>query len=200
MNGLSAAVLAGGQSTRMGRDKAFVELNRRPLIVRVTDRLWSCADEVFVVTKHPEDFDRWDLCAVPDGIDAQTPLAGVLGALRATKHERVFICACDTPFIAPDVVRLLAARLEGCDAAVPRRNDRPEPLHVVWSARAVDRVADAIEAGERAVHRVLEGLRVASVEEDEWRPLDPRGRSFVNINSPAELDEAERTAGRSRRS
>ena len=191
MSGLSAAVLAGGQSSRMGRDKAFVELNRRPLIVRVTDRLWNCADEVFVVTKHPEDFDRLDRRAVPDGAEAQTPLAGVLGALRAAKHERVFVCACDTPFISPELVRLLAARLEGHDAAAPRNEGRAESLHAVWSSRLGDRVAESIDAGERAVHRVLEELRVAWVEEDEWRPLDPRGRSFVNLNT---IDDVERAA------
>jgi molybdopterin-guanine dinucleotide biosynthesis protein A len=176
----------------MGRDKALIELNRRPLVMRVTDRLWACADDVFVVAKDPEDFDRLGLRWVPDGAGAQTPLAGILGALRAAKHDHVFVCACDMPFVSPDVVRLIASRGEGFDAAVPQRDGRPEPLHAVWSANAGDRVDAALQEGETAVHRALEKLRVAWIDEDEWRSVDPRGRSFVNINTPSDLSALRR--------
>jgi molybdopterin-guanine dinucleotide biosynthesis protein A len=94
------------------------------------------------------------------------------------------------PFVSPDVVRLIADESEGFDVAVPQRDGRPEPLHAVWSADVADRVESAMSSGERAVHRVLEDLNVAWIPEDMWRRLDPRGRSFVNLNTPEDLRAA----------
>jgi molybdopterin-guanine dinucleotide biosynthesis protein A len=185
---LSAAILAGGTSSRMGRDKAFLELDGRPLVLHVVDRL--SVFDVFIVAKETAPFDGFGVAAVADANEASTPLTGVLTALRASTLDRVFVCACDMPFVSPDVVRLLASRLEDRQAVVPRHGGRAEPLHAVWSTRAAAHVEDALRAGERSVHRVLDGLRVTWVEEEEWMPLDPDGLSFVNINTPADHSEA----------
>jgi molybdopterin-guanine dinucleotide biosynthesis protein A len=91
------------------------------------------------------------------------------------------------PFVSCELVRFLSSRIEDHDVAVPRHGDRAEPLHAVWSSGVAVRVEEALSAGERAVHRALERLRVAWIEEDEWRPLDPEARSFVNINTLEEL-------------
>jgi molybdopterin-guanine dinucleotide biosynthesis protein A len=187
---LSAAVLAGGLSTRMGRDKALIELDRRPLIVRVFDRLNAVSDDVFAVTKDAEPLEPLGVRVVVDDDEAQTPIAGIARALRAARHEHVFVCACDTPFLSPKLIVLLASRAAGADAVVPRRDGRPEPLHGVWSSGAADRVEAALRKGERAVQRMLETLDVVWVDEDEWSAVDPRGRSFVNLNTPTDLTSA----------
>jgi molybdopterin-guanine dinucleotide biosynthesis protein A len=189
---LSAAVLAGGMSTRMGRDKALIELNRRPLIVRVFDRLNAVSDDVFAVTKDEAPLEPLGVRVVVDDHEAQSPIAGIARAMRAARYERVFVCACDTPFLAPKLIALLASKASRSDVVVPRRGGRPEPLHAVWSAGAAQRVSEALDDGELAVHRIFDHLDVVWVEEDEWKAVDPRGRSFVNLNTPSELDEATR--------
>jgi molybdenum cofactor guanylyltransferase len=190
----SVAVLAGGESKRMGRDKALLPLNERPLIAHVVDRCGSCSDDVFVVTKRPRQLQSLRFRVVVDDFEEQTPLSGIVSALRAAARPYVFVCACDMPFVSPTLIRMLADRAEGFDAAVPRRDGRAEPSHGVWAADASDVVATALQAGERAVYRVLETMHVAWIEEDDWRVVDPDGRSFVNVNTPEDLASAMETA------
>ena len=178
---ISAAVLAGGESTRMGRDKALLDLGGRPLVCHVLDRLRAVSDDVFVVTKRPHALDGVAVRVVTDDSDAQTPLAGIATALRTARHDHVFVCACDMPFVSTGLVERLAQRAIGYDVAVPLRDGRPETLYAVWSTDVV------VHADDRAVHRVLEGMRVAWVAVDEWSDLDPTGKSFVNINTPEDL-------------
>lgn len=178
---ISAAVLAGGASTRMGRDKALLDVSGRPMVCRVVDRLREVSDDVFVVTKRPDVLNGLGLRVFADDTEARTPLAGIAKALEAALHEHVFVCACDMPFVSPPLVGLLADRVTGYDVAVPVRDGRAEPLHAVW-ARDVTLTPD-----ERAVHRVLDDVRVAWIDEEEWRSLDPDGASFVNVNTPEDL-------------
>lgn len=184
---ISAAVLAGGKSTRMGRDKALLELSGRPLVRHVIDRLGAISHDVFLVTKRAHELDGLPVRVVSDDLDAHTPLAGIARALHAAAHQHVFVCACDMPFVSPSLVRLLADRVTGYDAAVPLRDGRPEPLHAVWSCDAVPTLDAALRAGERAVHRVLDTLHVAWIDEDTWAEVDPMGLSFQNVNTPDDL-------------
>lgn len=188
--GFSVAVLAGGRSTRMGRDKSLLPFRNRPLIAHVVERCGVCSDDVFVVTKRPRQLQSLRFRVVVDHADEQTPLAGIVTALGAAAHPYVFVCACDMPFVSAELVRLLAQRARSYDAAVPVRAGRPEPSHAVWSTSALDRIEQALWSGERAVRRVLETLRVAWVDEDEWRTIDPGGRAFVNVNTPEDLEAA----------
>ena len=184
---ISAAVLAGGASTRMGRDKALITHAGRTLVEHVIDRLRPVSDDVFVVTKHPDVLDHIDVPVVADRKDVQTPLAGIATALRAARHARVFVCACDMPFVSPELVHYLTERLGSHDAVVPRCDGRPESSHALWSSHIADAVDLALATGERAVHRVLEKLDTLWVDEPEWRTIDPDRASFVNVNTPEDL-------------
>lgn len=171
----------------MGSDKALIELDGRPLVLRVFDRLKSLSDDVFVVTKRPPTIEALGLRAVVDHHDAQTPVAGIATALRTAAHDHVFVCACDMPFVSVDVVRLLVERIDGMDAVVSVRNGRPEPLHAVWATSAAEALEAALRDGERAVHRALKRMRVGWVSESEWSALDPEGRTFINLNTPEDI-------------
>ncbi len=187
---ISCGILAGGESRRMGRNKALVDFDGRPLVVRIVDRLSLWSDDVFVVEKTSTDLGTLGIRVYRDDLDARTPLAGIVTALRAATHPHVFVCATDMPHVSRDLVELLASRASGADAVVPEHDGRIEPLHAVWSAAAAGRVAVQMGAGERAVHRVLERLNVITVAEDEWRTADPHAMSFTNVNTPDELEAA----------
>lgn len=181
---LSAAVLAGGASTRMGRDKAMLDHGGIPLADHIAAVLREVAAEVFVVAKAPLPGLRTPV--VLDASPARTPLAGVSAALDHARHELVFVCACDMPTISPVLVRLLAEHIADAAAAVPVRDGRVESLHALWRREAAQEVARLLHAGERAVHRVLDALGAVRLAEREWRALDPEGRSFANLNTPAD--------------
>ena len=174
---LSVAVLAGGQSRRMGSDKAMVTFDGEPLVVRVASRLKAVSDDVFVVAKSALAI---DVPVVGDTTDEQSPLAGVITALRAARHPRVFVCACDMPFVDTELVARLVGDLAERDAVVPSHHGRIEPLHAVWSVACLPQLEQLWDSGERAVHRALRqlGARVVDV-------TDPR--SFTNVNTPDEF-------------
>lgn len=186
----SAAVLAGGESRRMGRDKAWVDFHGRPLVEHVVERLEGFSDDVFVVAKDPLPFEEAGLRVVADEVDEQTPLAGIAAALRAARNQWVLVVGCDMPFVSAAVGRMLLRRAEEVDVVVPVRASRLEPLHAVWGAGALDAIQEALEAGERAVIDVLDRLEVAEVEEAMWQAWDPDGLAMRSINTAEELDEA----------
>jgi molybdopterin-guanine dinucleotide biosynthesis protein A len=189
---VSCAVLAGGESRRMGRDKASLSFDGRALVVRICDRLASVSDDVFVVAKSDAGLASLGVRMYHDRGDVKTPLMGIVSALRVAVHPYVFVCATDMPHVSRDLVELLTARTSGADAVVPERDGRLEPLHAVWSTSIADLIAGEVDAGERAVHRVLARSNVRIVHEDEWRTVDPSGVSFTNLNTPDDVLAAAR--------
>lgn len=195
LRGVLGVVLAGGASLRMGRDKALLDWEGGPLVARVAARLASVLPEVVVVTKRPADLEGLGLPVVEDTVPEQTPLAGILTALRAGGGRTVFVAACDMPFVNPGLVRFLVERSPGYDAVIPVRGGRLEPLHAVWSAGALPGLERALAAGERAPHRAVRGLAVCEVPEAEWREVDPEGRSMTNLNTPGDVRAARPRSG-----
>ncbi len=171
---LSVAILAGGESRRMGTDKALIDLEGQPLVVHVARRFASLSDDVFVVCKVPLDL---DLPEVLDELADQTPLSGVITALRDARHDRVFVCACDMPFIDVDLV---ASLRDDADVVVPRHDGMVEPLHCVWSKRALPKLEGLWDGGERAVRRAIDRLDARYIDVGDER-------SFINVNTPEDL-------------
>jgi molybdopterin-guanine dinucleotide biosynthesis protein A len=177
---LSVAVLAGGRSSRMGTDKALIEVEGELLVSRVAKGLRAISNDVFVVSKRPLDA----TIAFPEHLDEledQTPLAGIITALYNAVHPVVFVCGCDMPFISNDVVLQLAGTIGDANAVAPRHDDVVQPLHAVWSKAALPELEELYADGQRAVHRALETLRARVVDIED-------GRSFVNINTRSDLE------------
>jgi molybdopterin-guanine dinucleotide biosynthesis protein A len=186
------AVLAGGESRRMGRSKAHIPWEGRPLVVHVTRLLETVVSEVVVVTKRPAELAGMGLGVVPDRTSVQTPLAGIAAALDAAGGRPVVIVACDMPHLRPELIAKLLELAQGHDAAVPVREARLEPLHAVWCASCASPVAEALARGVLAPREVLAGLDVRRVPEPEWRRWDPEGVSMLNVNTPSDLARARR--------
>jgi molybdopterin-guanine dinucleotide biosynthesis protein A len=164
MTAFAAAVLAGGQSRRMGRDKALVEVEGRPLIARVVDAARAAgADPVAVVGhRRPADLPT-DLGAelVADAHPGEGPLGGVVTALDWCAAPICVVLACDLPHLDPaDLRRLVAALDADPTAAVAALTGPagPEPLVAAWRTAVTTAVRAAFDDGERAPHRVLSDL------------------------------------------
>ncbi|HUY61160.1 MAG TPA: molybdenum cofactor guanylyltransferase, partial [Candidatus Dormibacteraeota bacterium] len=137
--------------------------------------------------------------AVPDRVPGQGPLGGIVTALRAAATELVLVVACDMPDPCPALAGHLLSRARAdpaADAVVPRRAGRWEPLLAVYRRRAAAPLEAALTEGVLACHLALDRVRVLTIEEDEWRPLDPDGRSFDNWNAPADLPPPGTTGAR----
>ncbi len=197
--GRSAAVLAGGKSSRMGTDKALLEVGGRGILRRTCELLRPLVDDLFLVTDHPEPYAGLGLPATPDVHPGRGAAGGIHAALLHAAHPLVLCVACDMPHLAGGVLELLlGADLAGADALVPLVGGRPEPLLALYAKSALPGFERAVATGRLRVVEALEGLRVLHLDESRLAAADPGLRSFVNVNTPDELAAARALAGRGR--
>lgn len=190
----SALILAGGKSTRMGRDKGLIELAGRPLIVWVIERLRGVVEEIAVATSPTNDGAY--RAVVPSGVECvrdTTPHLGPLGGWRwglpALHGEYVAIAPCDTPLYAPALANLLFERAHGHDGAVPKLRGMFEPLHGVYRRQRLEEaVRRTLDAGQMRPIHTYAHLDIVEIPEDDVRRVDPEFESFMNANTPEDLD------------
>lgn len=194
-NSVAGIVLAGGGSRRMGADKCALELDGRALVQRSVDALNSVADEVVTVTAPgrppPLVQSPGSLYHAVDSIAEGGPLVAVLAGLEATSAPVAVTVACDLPFVRPELLELLVERAQaGARFVVPVYEGRPQLLCSAWRGETSPLVRKRVEAGDRAVHAMLDVLDAELLPPEVWREADPEGRSFVNLNTPEELAQA----------
>jgi molybdopterin-guanine dinucleotide biosynthesis protein A len=184
----SGAVLCGGASRRMGRDKALITVDGRLLAVRVAEALDAAgASAVVAVGGDLAALDAAGLTAVADAEPGAGPLTGVVTALGAAGDDIVFVAACDLVAPMPEAiaatVQALVADTAG-DVAAPLVDGRRQWMHAAWRRRSATPLAAAFAAGERAVHAAVSagGLRVVDVAVD--------ARSVADADVPADLPAA----------
>jgi molybdopterin-guanine dinucleotide biosynthesis protein A len=181
---VTGVVLAGGQSRRMGRDKALLELSGETLLARAVRLLSAVTTELLVVGRQALDGSPSSVRIVPDEQPGLGPLGGIATALRTMRTQHALVVACDMPLLQPALLRLLLSLAAQADAIVPRSAQGPEPLHAVYSAGCLPAVDACLRDGERAVSALLARVRTQYVEPREWAPYDPDGLSFLNVNTP----------------
>ena len=192
---VSAIVLAGGQSRRMGRDKALIDYQGRPIIAHVIDTLHGLSDDIAVVSNRSDLYGPFGARVVPDYEPPCGPLGGIAAGLQAAQHPLAVVVACDMPFLNVTLLRWLIDLAEGYDAVVPQTGDEFEPLHAVYRRECHDPIVRRIERGERRVISFFADVRLRPVPEPEWRVLDPAGRSLVNLNTPEDLNQLSHSTG-----
>lgn len=181
----SVAILVGGRSRRMGRDKAFLDWDGRPLIAALIDRFRPISDDILLIAPDPKRFQGFPARFVPDPTPAVGPLGGLWSGLLGARHEWVFAMACDMPLIDPNVVEWMFTQREGADAVVPvDEQGRPEPLHALYRVSCLNAIAAALADGQRALIAFYPAVRVRYLPPSAWRAIDPEGRSWRNVNTP----------------
>ena len=186
---VEGAILAGGTSRRMGRDKATVEFEGEPMISRVADALTTCLERVRVVLR-PGSASPIDLPRIDDRLDVRAPVSGLHAALFACKATAVLVTPCDAPEIQPSLLLALLALAptrDSVDAIVPLGADGHEPLLAVYRPSALAVLERRVEAVKLSLRGLLEEIRVRSVPVEALRPFDPELCSFRNRNRPEDL-------------
>lgn len=173
----------------MGQDKAWIELEGRPIIARVIDVLREVADEVFIVA-NDQRYETLGLRVVPDRFSEGGALGGIATGVRAAAHDRVLVAACDMPFLRPEVWRFLIARADGADAVVPKIGGEYETLHALYTKACLGPMERALASGRMRVISFFADVRIHELSEADLRAVDPGLRSFTNVNTPEELAAA----------
>jgi molybdopterin-guanine dinucleotide biosynthesis protein A len=177
MAGPLGAVLCGGASTRMGVDKATIPVDGVPMARRVADALVAAGcSPVVAIGGDSGALRRHGIDCIDDEFPGDGPLGGVLTAL--SQAAPAVIVACDLPNIRAATLEALLGALGSHDAAIAR-TDRAQPLCAVWASAAAPLLTSRFLAGERSMHRAIEGLDVAWVEVSE--------HDLRNVNTPADL-------------
>jgi molybdopterin-guanine dinucleotide biosynthesis protein A len=186
---VSAAIIAGGKSKRMGQDKAWIELDGEPLITRVANVLAKVADEVIVVANEPR-YASLGLRVVKDRYPEGGALGGIATGVGAASHDTVLVAACDMPFLSAEVWRLLVEHIGDADVVIPRIGGEYETLHAIYTKACLPHMARALAENRLRVIAFFDQVRVKAVEESELRGVDPELRAFTNVNTPEELASA----------
>ncbi len=192
----SVAILAGGQSRRMGRNKAFLEWKGRPLIVDLVERFHSVSDDVILIAPNVKPFQTLRVRLVSDPSPPIGPLGGLWAGLLSARHEWVFAAACDMPLLDPQMAQWMFEQHAGADAVVlVDEQGRPEPLHALYRVSCLNAIATALACGQRAMIAFYPAVRVRYLSPSLWRSQDPEGRSWRNINTPEDWRRLLREAG-----
>jgi len=180
-------ILAGGKSSRYGRNKALERLDGVPLIERVLGVMGSTFSRVIIVTNTPEYYEYLNAVMSRDLIKGLGPLGGIYTALTLLRDEAAFVVACDMPCLNPELIRYMVDRRGDCDGVVPRFSGYVEALHALYEKSCLPAVRELIDLGHHQVLRFFSSVSIRYVEENEIRTFDPDMISFVNINRPQDM-------------
>jgi molybdopterin-guanine dinucleotide biosynthesis protein A len=185
---VTAIVLAGGSSSRIGCHKAFLHLGDIPLIEMVTRKLETAFAEVIVCSNQKEQFASLGYRVVGDAFPCA--LGGLYSGLDAATEEWGFAVGCDMPFVDVDLVRSMAGYLRGTDVVVPQTSEGMEPLHAFYSKRCLEPIRKRLLAGERRLISFFDDVSTRRVVERDIEGLTQRAVSFFNINTREDYDRA----------
>jgi molybdopterin-guanine dinucleotide biosynthesis protein A len=199
MEGLMAAgfVLAGGPSSRMGRDKALLELRGVPVLVRTVSLVESVIARPTVVG-HLDRYRSLGLHTIADDWRSAGPLGGIATALRASEALWSLVVACDLPYLTKAWLDYLVGRALAAGAAdvlLPLNLRGAEPLCAMYHKSCEPALHRALDRGTRKVTDALAGLQLETIDPTEWQAFDPDGLLFKNMNSPADYEEAKARLG-----
>jgi len=191
-------VLTGGQSLRMGGDKALLPLAGRPLVLHMVEKLRPLVSEVMLVGA-PERYAHLGLPVLPDCEAGRGPVAGIVTALRATRHDWNLVVACDLPLLDPRLFELdlnqATVAPDLYDAIVPQTEPGQEgwqPLAAAYHRRCLPAFERVLASHHPKISHAYGVLRVRALTPEELSRFAFDLRMFNNVNSPEDYDEARR--------
>jgi molybdopterin-guanine dinucleotide biosynthesis protein A len=188
---VTGVVLAGGKSSRMGFNKAFIEFGGKRLIEATVDCLAGLFPEVLIIANDLDRYAYLGVKVIPDLIPDSGSLGGIYTGLSAASHPMCFFAACDMPFLNANLITLLVREAEGWDVVVPRVAGELQPMHAVYAKSCLPFVKEAIDTGILKIARFFPKVKVKTIEEPALRAVDPHLLGFMNVNTPLELETAE---------
>ncbi len=194
---LTVVIQAGGQSSRMGEDKALKPFLGRPLIQRVIERLTPIADEMIVTTNRPAEYGFLNQRLVPDLRPGRGALGGLYTAIDSAASPFIAVVACDMPFASKNFFESAYSLMvkEEADVVIAKTDEGYEPFHALYRRETcLPAIEAAISAGQWKVVAWLPQVNVRTLSPDEAKEFDPSGLCFWNVNTPEDFAKAEELA------
>jgi len=190
---ITAIILAGGRSLRLGRNKALEAIGSKSLIEYIIERLGPLTNRFLIATSQGQS-DLPVICDAEVLVDiypGKGPLGGIYTGLLASGTSHNVVVASDMPFINIELLRYMIELSLDFDVVIPRlREGMIEPLHAVYSKNCLNNMKTQLEQGYLKISHLLNTVRVRYVEIAECQKFDPQLLTFFNINSQSDLDKA----------
>jgi molybdopterin-guanine dinucleotide biosynthesis protein A len=182
----TAIVMAGGESRRMGHDKANLILGEKTLLQTVVETMEQIFPEVIVSVRQVRPTMNW--LQVCDDPAHRGPLAGLLAGLQKAETPWIFAVACDMPFIKPQVIECLSHYRSGVEAVVPLVQGYLQPLAAFYAKESLGAVSNVLNrSGKQSFREVLDQLKVNYVTENQLLEADPTLQSFRDLDTPGDV-------------
>ncbi|MFC1994692.1 molybdenum cofactor guanylyltransferase [Chloroflexota bacterium] len=195
---MTAIMLAGGRSRRLGREKAQMTVAGESLLERVTSRVGLLCTRVIVVAAQGQQLAA-PYCGaeiIADMYPGKGPLGGIYTGLLASDSFHSLVVACDMPFLNLELLRYMVELAPELDVVVPLSHGMPEPLHSIYSKNCLPHMERLLEQGDLRIADFFPRVRVRLVQERDSAKFDPLHLSFFNINTRADLERAQELAQR----
>lgn len=189
---MTAFILAGGLSSRFGGNKALALWNGKPLLEHMAALLKPVFPERFILAKSPGDYAALKLGVpvLPDSMEKRHPMAGVLSALKASRTEWNFVCACDMPLLQIGLVSNMIEAASGYDAVVPRWKGKIQPLCGLYNKRCADFIEKLLKEDHAHCVDLYGRVKTRFFLEPEVARTDPEGLTFMDVDTPGDLAAA----------
>jgi molybdopterin-guanine dinucleotide biosynthesis protein A len=180
---ISAAILAGGKNSRMGKDKAFLSVNGKSFIEHTIDELKGFGN-VLISSNDEEKFKKFGLPVVKDIYPDCGPMSGLHAVLKANGDDLVLTVPCDLPFFTSEFADKLVSSIGKYDAVIPETDDGYHPLCAVYTKNCLPVFEEALNKGLYSVSRSLKNLNVKYLQITDTEEI----KNLLNINTPEEYD------------
>ncbi len=192
---MTALVLAGGRSRRLGTDKASLDWGGRTLLAATVEKMAAISDDVIIVGNVGQAHTYPGTRLVRDVYPGKGSLGGIYSGLLVARDFHSFVVACDMPFLNPGLLSYMAGLASGYDVVIPRLGGHVEPLHAIYSKNCLGPMLGLLQKGDLKIIDFFGQVRIRHVEKGEIQGFDPSGLAFFNINTRADLERAKALSG-----
>jgi molybdopterin-guanine dinucleotide biosynthesis protein A len=184
---MTGIILSGGKNTRMGKNKALLEVGGKRLIDRTVSLFRSVFREVIIVAANPLDYLDQDAVIVTDILPERGALGGIYTGLFYADQEYAFVGACDIPFMNRAFLEYMVSQADGYDIVVPAPPDGLQPLHAIYARHCLPAIRSLLDRNRLQIKELYPTQRLLKIPPEVLRAYDPAGRMFMNLNTPEDL-------------
>jgi len=181
---VTGVILAGGQSSRMGSNKALLPFQGGRFIEAIYRQFAELFPEVLLVTNTPEQYNFLPCRKVADLYPGLGALAGLHAGLHHAANPYIFAVACDMPWLNNTLIRRLAAQRHAADVVIPQTENGLEPLHALYGKQCLGPMEEALSTNRRRIISFFPQVRVQQLPPEQIAAIDPAFDSFRNVNTP----------------
>ena len=191
---MTSIVLAGGRSSRLGKDKCIQVIAGKSALERTISHLRSLSTEILIVISPRQSSSSFPSLngteTVVDLHPGKGSLGGIYTGLMYSHSFYNLAVACDMPFLNTPLLRYMMELSPDFDVIIPRIGEFREPLHAIYTKNCLPRMEKLLSENNLKISNILDSVRVRNIEKEEIDRLDPEHLSFFNINTLADLEKA----------